>query len=153
LNHWLQYGPPYLVTMAPAPLSPSDPRAIHKHTTIPGTGLTYHYLLCRPNRPPRATILLLHGFPDLALGWRYQVPYLLDVLNLQVIVPDMLGYDRTSRPAAVDSYTCKNLSAHMAHLIHEVVGPGQQVFLGGHDWGGYLAWRLAMWHPDLIRGK
>lgn len=36
----------------------------------------------------------LHGFPDLSMGWRYQIPMLAD-MGLRVIAPDCLGYGRT----------------------------------------------------------
>ncbi|KAL3477605.1 Alpha/Beta hydrolase protein [Aspergillus californicus] len=88
--------------------------------------------------------------PDLGLGWRFQVPYLLS-LNLQVIVPDMLGYGQTSAPEAPEAYSFKTISSHLAKLIHEVTN-GNPIILGAHDWGAFLAWRLAIYHPELIRG-
>ncbi|KAH7027407.1 Alpha/Beta hydrolase protein [Microdochium trichocladiopsis] len=138
--------------MAPDALTPTDPRVQHKFIPIPGTDITYHCLLATPSggSKPRATILLIHGFPDIALGWRYQVPYLLS-LNLRVIVPDMLGYGQTSAPMAREVYTYKNMCTHMAHIVKTIVDrPGEKVLLGGHDWGGYTAWRLAMWYPELF---
>lgn len=40
------------------------------------------------------TLSQIHGFPDLSMGWRYQIPALLK-LGLRVVVPDCLGYGRT----------------------------------------------------------
>ena len=87
------------------------------------------------------------------MGWRFQVLYLLS-LGLQVIVPDLLGYGQTSAPDAFAEYSLKKMSAHMALLVREVVpDPSTHpVILGGHDWGAFLAWRLAIYHPDLFRG-
>jgi soluble epoxide hydrolase/lipid-phosphate phosphatase len=82
------------------------------------------------------------------MGWRFQVPYLLS-LNLQVIVPDMLGYGQTSAPDPPSEYTLKKMSAHIANIINEVTD--KPVILGGHDWGAFLAWRVAMYHPKLLR--
>ncbi len=132
-------------------LAPSDPRATH-HTAVI-RGKTYHYLLAQPDSaPPAATILLLHGFPDLSLGWRYQVP-LLTSLGLQVVVPDLLGYGQTDAPDALEPYAMKSMAADMAELVRRVVpADGERVILGGHDWGGALVWRMALWHPDLVRG-
>jgi len=81
------------------------------------------------------------------MGWRFQVPYLLS-LGLQVIVPDMLGYGQTSAPDAAEEYSLKKMSAHMARLIRTVTD--KPVILGGHDWGAFFAWRLAMYYPDLF---
>lgn len=36
----------------------------------------------------------IHGFPDLSMGWRYQIPTLLN-LGLRVVAPDCMGYGRT----------------------------------------------------------
>lgn len=42
----------------------------------------------------KATVFLIHGWPDLSYGWRYQIPFLIQQ-NMQVVVPDMMGYGRT----------------------------------------------------------
>lgn len=135
--------------MTPDALTPDDNRVKHEFISIPGTDITYHCLVATPPAgKPRSTILLLHGWPDIAMGWRYQVPYLLS-LNLRVVVPDMLGYGQTSAPAAREVYTYKNMCVHMAHIV-KTIAPGQKILLGGHDWGANTAWRLAMWYPQLF---
>ncbi|KAL4783261.1 alpha/beta-hydrolase [Aspergillus varians] len=134
--------------MALTPLAPNDSRVEHKFATV-AEGTTYHYMLAKPDGEPAATVLLLHGWPDLGLGWRFQVPYLLS-RNLQVIVPDMLGYGQTTAPDFPASYSLKTMSGHLASLINDVTS-GSPVILGGHDWGAILAWRFAIYHPELIR--
>lgn len=136
--------------MAVDKLKPNDPRV--QSLTANVRGKTYKYILAKPEgQPPRATALLIHGWPDLGFGWRYQVPYLTS-LGLQVIVPDQLGYGRTDAPQDLSLYSLKNVADDMAELVAQVAGPGEQIILGGHDWGGAAAWRLALWHPKLIRG-
>lgn len=94
--------------------------------------------------------------PDLAYGWRFQVPYLLN-LGLQVVVPDMLGYGETSAPESLTHYSLKSMSNHIAQLITSVssVESGTKsplpVIIGAHDWGAFLAWRLALYSPELVR--
>jgi len=92
----------------------------------------------------------VHGWPDLSFGWRYQVPFLLS-LGLRVIVPDMLGYGRTDAPEAVAEYSMKKIAGDLAALVAHVVGPGERIILGGHDWGGVVVWKMAMWRPELVR--
>ncbi|KIW04642.1 uncharacterized protein PV09_04387 [Verruconis gallopava] len=133
--------------MAPDALVPNDPRVKHKFIKIKGTDIIYYYVLAEPAKP-RATVLLFHGFPDLGIGWRYQVPYLLS-LNLRVIVPDMLGYGKTSAPDSPEEYSFKKMCDQMAYVINEIV-PEKRVILGGHDWGAFMAWRMAMWYPELL---
>ena len=41
-----------------------------------------------------ATLFQIHGFPDISMGWRYQIPMLLS-LGLRVVAPDCMGYGRT----------------------------------------------------------
>ncbi|KAG7115590.1 Epoxide hydrolase srdG like protein [Verticillium longisporum] len=112
---------------------------------------TYHYLLSKPKGPPLGTIVLLHGFPDLSYGWRYQMPSL-TAAGYQVVAPDMLGYGRSSAPTSLARFTLKNMADDLAALVRTIVGRHEQVILGGHDWGGALVYRAALWHPALYRG-
>lgn len=86
--------------------------------------------------------------PDLGMGWRYQVPYLVS-LGLKVIVPDMLGYGQTSAPESPDEYRMRKMASHIAAIIK--ANADQPVILGGHDWGAALVWQVTMYYPDLIR--
>ncbi|KAM5529743.1 epoxide hydrolase [Fusarium oxysporum f. sp. phaseoli] len=110
---------------------------------------TYHYLRARPAGIPKGTILLLHGFPDFSYGWRYQVPVLAS-LGYQVIIPDMLGYADTSSPPDLSNWAEKQLSIDMAELLGQLV-PGEQVIVGGHDWGAGLTYKFAIWYPELVK--
>lgn len=144
------YRSPHLSSTMPVDkLKPSDPRV--ESLTASVRGKTYHYLLGKPTGTPRATILLVHGWPDLSFGWRHQVPYLLS-LGLQVIVPDQIGYGGTDAPQELALYSLKSVSDDLAELVRQICGPEETIFLGGHDWGGMLVWRFAQWHPALIRG-
>ena len=83
------------------------------------------------------------------MTWRHQVP-LLTSFNLRVIIPDMLGYGRTSCPTDPAEYAYKKISHHLKCLVEKVLGLEARVIVGGHDWGAVVAWRMAMWHPDLV---
>ncbi|KAI1801121.1 alpha/beta-hydrolase [Daldinia bambusicola] len=119
------------------------------HSVIVGDN-TYHYLRALPSGEPKGNVLLLHGFPDLPYGWKYQVP-LFTSLGYQVIVPEMLGYGYTSSPSELDAFSFKNMSSDLAALLDQIL-PEQQVILGGHDWGAGLVWRFAMYYPELFKG-
>ncbi|QSZ36219.1 hypothetical protein DSL72_007345 [Monilinia vaccinii-corymbosi] len=129
-------------------LIPDDPRVEHKYSTIED-GITYHYMLAKPHGRAHATVILLHGWPDLGFGWRFQVPHLTS-LGFRVVIPDMLGYGQTSSPTSPQEYSMKRMSGHIAHIIREVTT--EPIILGGHDWGALLAWRIAIYYPSLIRG-
>ncbi|KAH6888661.1 Alpha/Beta hydrolase protein [Thelonectria olida] len=129
-------------------LVPNDPRVTVETAQI--RGKRYEYMVGKPEGEPVATMVLLHGFPDLGFGWRYQVPYFVS-LGFQVVVPDMLGYGGTEAPEALEEYTLKNIAADVNELARKFVGEEGQIILGGHDWGGAAVWRVALWYPELIK--
>ncbi|KAH7162532.1 Alpha/Beta hydrolase protein [Dactylonectria estremocensis] len=133
--------------MSSAKLVPNDPRV--KTETAQIRGKNYKYIVGKPEGEPIDTIVLIHGFPDLGFGWRCQVPYFMS-LGFQVVVPDMIGYGGTDAPEALEEYTYKSVAADINELARKFVGEGQ-IILGGHDWGGVVAWRLTMWYPELIK--
>ncbi|KAK7998966.1 bifunctional epoxide hydrolase 2 [Apiospora marii] len=128
-------------------LVPNDPRVEHKFAKI-SDEITYHYMLVKPEGTPKTTVVLIHGWPDLGMGWRFQVPMLLS-MGLQVVVPDMLGYGQTSAPESHEHYTMKKMCGHIAQVIKEVTP--QPIILGGHDWGGFFIWRFTMYYPEMVR--
>ncbi|KAF4121315.1 alpha/beta hydrolase fold [Geosmithia morbida] len=130
-------------------LKPNDPRVRYETTTL--RGKTYSYILGEGDDVSKGTILLIHGFPDIAFGWRCQIPHLMS-LGYRVVAPEMLGYGGTDAPADESQWAHRSVSADMAELARKFVGSTGQIVLGGHDWGGALVWRMTLWHPELIRG-
>lgn len=111
----------------------------------------YHYLYSKPPKgESRGTFLLFHGFPDISYGWRYQI-VLLHSLGYEVVAPDMLGYGRSSVPTDLGEYAAKTQADDMA-VLAERIAHGRQVFIGGHDFGVLVAYRIAMYYPNLVRG-
>ncbi|KAF2643752.1 alpha/beta-hydrolase [Massarina eburnea CBS 473.64] len=97
-----------------------------------------------------ARSLLFHGFPDFYYAWRYQIPFLTS-LGYRVLAPDMLSYADTDAPCDLSNYALKKMSADMVELIEKVVGKGERVVLGGHDWGAGLAYGFALHFPDSLK--
>jgi epoxide hydrolase 4 len=91
--------------------------------------------------------LCLHGFPEHAYSWRHQMP-LLSKLGYRVWAPNLRGYGATDSPQEIDAYAIDILVADVAALI--AASGAKKVLLLAHDWGGALAWILAMRRPDLI---
>jgi pimeloyl-ACP methyl ester carboxylesterase len=136
-----------LTTMT-SKLVPNDPRVREETTSI--RGKQYNYILGEPEGTPIETVFLIHGFPDMNFGWRNQIPYLVS-LGLRVVAPNMLGYAGTSCPDDLAQFSHKSISADIKELATKFVGDKGQIILGGHDWGGALVWRTALWHPELIK--
>ncbi|RMZ83042.1 hypothetical protein DV738_g1314, partial [Chaetothyriales sp. CBS 135597] len=126
-----------------------DPRVSLRSIYLNGRSYGYIYHPRHPNTPNRGTIVLIHGFPDLAFGWRYQIPFLAS-LGLDVIAPDCIGYGRTDSPEhGLGDFTFKRIADDVAALSAQLnLG---RILLGGHDWGGAVVYRIALYHPQLIR--
>lgn len=91
--------------------------------------------------------LCLHGFPEHACSWRHQMP-LLARLGYRVWAPNLRGYGGTDSPLPVSAYKTRTLVEDVAALIR--AANARETLVLAHDWGGALAWSLAMEQPQLI---
>lgn len=85
--------------------------------------------------------LCLHGFPEHAFCWRYQLPFLAR-LGYTAWAPNLRGYGRSSRPKKVDDYKLEHLVNDVAGLI-DAAGAGSTLLIA-HDWGGLIAWMFTL---------
>jgi len=85
--------------------------------------------------------LLLHGFPEHAVMWRHLVGPL-TAAGHRVWAVNQRGYGATTRPLEKDAYSLEALTADVAGLI-DAANP-TSVSLIGHDWGGFIAWVVAI---------
>lgn len=91
-------------------------------------------------------IVLIHGFPDFWYTWRAQFPELSK--HHQVVAIDQRGYNLSDKPEGVENYTSDKLVGDVAAVIKHF---GQdKAIVVGHDWGGLVAWSLAMTRPELV---
>ncbi len=105
---------------------------------VEANGLTFEVNQCGSGR---RLALCLHGFPELAYSWRYQLPVLAN-LGYRAWAPNLRGYGRSSRPPFVEDYCLEDLLDDVAGLID--AADIEEVLLLGHDWGGVIAWAFAM---------
>src|SRR3954469_2611719 len=92
-------------------------------------------------------VLLLHGFPEFWYGWRQQIAPLVEA-GFPVAPPDLRGYNLSSRLDGFTEYTADKPAEDIHGLIHELGAESAMVV--GHDWGGTVAWTLAMNHPEVV---
>jgi pimeloyl-ACP methyl ester carboxylesterase len=92
-------------------------------------------------------VVLLHGFPDFWYGWRHQLAPLA-AAGFRVVALDLRGYNLSERPARVEDYTPRRVSADVAAAIERLGGCANAVV--GHDWGGVIAWHLSVTRPDVL---
>ena len=93
-------------------------------------------------------VLLIHGFPELAISWRAQVQALAEA-GYRAVAPDMRGYGGTDRPRETGDHTILHLVGDMVDLVR-ALGETHAVVVG-HDWGAPVAWHCALLRPDMFR--
>src|SRR3954454_17862827 len=92
-------------------------------------------------------VVLLHAFPEFWYAWRSQIAPLA-AAEFRVAAPDTRGYTLSSRPQEAAAYDTGALAEDIGALIRE--RGAETAMLVGHDWGGTLAWTLAMNHPEVV---
>lgn len=108
--------------------------------------VTLHVVLAGP--PKGEPVVLLHGFPEFWYAWRKPMA-LLAKAGFRVIVPDQRGYDLSDKPDGIEAYTVDKLAADVAGLIAAL--GYQRANLAAHDWGGGVAWQVAIRHPERVK--
>ena len=109
-----------------------------RHRYLPVNGVRLHVVTA--GAATRPAIVLLHGFPDAAFGWRYQIPRLVSE-GFFVIAPDLRGANLSSRPDAVNAYRIREFVQDLRELADAF--SLRDYALAGHDFGGAVAWTLA----------
>lgn len=112
-----------------------------EHHYVQVNGIRMHYA---QSGAGERLIVLLHGFPECWYSWRHQFEALSRYGT--VVAPDMRGYNETEKPAW--GYELNTLVADIAGLI-TALGRERAVVVG-HDWGGAIAWSLAIARPECI---
>ena len=90
-------------------------------------------------------VILIHGWPESWYSWRDQIPAIA-AAGYHVIAPDMRGYGGSDKPAAVEDYDIKHLSADIVGLV-DAMGEKRAILIG-HDWGSIVTWNSVLLHPD-----
>ena len=92
-------------------------------------------------------VVLLHGFPEFWFGWRQQIAPLA-AAGFRVVAPDTRGYNLSSKPEGFEAYGVDLLADDIRGFIRELGAESAQ--LVGHDWGGSIAWTVAMNPPEVV---
>lgn len=92
-------------------------------------------------------VVFCHGFPDLAFGWRYQLATTA-AAGFHAIAPDQRGYGGSTAPADVAAYGLTELTGDLVALLDTL--EIERACFVGHDWGGFVAWAMAVLHPNRV---
>lgn len=93
-------------------------------------------------------VMLLHGIPDSAAGWREQIEPLVSA-GYRIIAPDLLGAGESEIAPGVAPYTRPKQVA-MTLAVIDSLGVATLHALIGHDRGAGTAWAFAAAHPTRL---
>jgi pimeloyl-ACP methyl ester carboxylesterase len=114
-----------------------------EHHNADSNGVKIHYAAI--GKGP--LVVMIHGFPDFWYTWRKQMDALSG--HYRVVAVDQRGYDLSDRPSGVEQYSMPLLVNDIGAVIR--AEGGAKAVIVGHDWGGAVAWTLAMTHPDWLQ--
>jgi len=117
------------------------PAIHHDYAIVNGVRLHYAQAGAGP------LILFLHGFPEFWYCWKNQIEEF--GRDYKAVAPDLRGYNLSDRPAEVKHYKARVLVEDIRQLAARL--DTDRFVLVAHDWGGALAWGLAIAYPELLR--
>ncbi len=131
-----------LVAAAASPVLAAgiDDKVTHGYADSNGVKIHYAKMGSGP------LIVMIHGFPDYWYTWRDQMEGLAD--RFTVVAMDQRGYNLSDKPAGVENYDMRLLVGDVLAVIKHVGQP--KAIVVGHDWGGVVAWQVAMNVPQVV---
>ena len=113
-----------------------------KHHYANNDGVKIHYVTLGEG----SLIVMMHGFPDYWYTWRNQMTEL--SRQYKVAAVDLRGYNKSDKPKGVENYTMSHLIGDVVSVIKDA-GYSKAIIIG-HDWGGAIAWQVAMNVPQVV---
>jgi pimeloyl-ACP methyl ester carboxylesterase len=142
------HGGPGVTTARDAP--PDVPAVWPEKVYYRSVAVLGHRIFYRESgRAGRPVVLLLHGFPASSHSYRELIPLLSG--RYHVLAPDYLGSGFSDRPSPDEiTYRFDLLAEHVTGFV-EALGIGQYV-LYMQDFGSPVGFRVALAHPECLRG-
>ena len=119
---------------------------ITEHTVENERHRTFYLAAGSPDARP---IVFVHGWPELSISWRHQLPCFAD-LGFRAVAPDMRGYGRSGVYRRHEDYALQHIVRDMIDLL-DALGRDKAIWVG-HDWGSPVVWALASHHPERCFG-
>lgn len=114
--------------------------------TIQGQQLKMAYMDVTPAQPNGHTVMLLHGKNFSGAYWGQTAKRLSDA-GYRVIIPDQLGFGKSSKPVTLQ-YTFQLLAQNTRAILDTL--QINKIDLLGHSMGGMIATRFALMYPERI---
>ena len=128
--------------LAAVTLQASDFESRVKQGFADSNGVKIHYATIGSG----PLIVMIHGFPDFWYTWRRQMEGLAD--KYQCVAIDQRGYNLSDKPEGVENYDVRLLVGDVIAVIKHL-GKDKAIIVG-HDWGGLVAWQLALNAPQYV---
>ena len=119
--------------------------ALEQKRVVLGNGIELDVVDEGPRDAP--VLIFLHGFPESHRTWRHQIAHFAD--RFRCIAPDQRGYRGSSKPQDVSDYTPDKLIGDIFLLVAAL--DVKDFTVVGHDWGGAIAWGVALAGQDTGR--
>jgi pimeloyl-ACP methyl ester carboxylesterase len=115
-----------------------------EHGYADSNGVKIHYAALGDKKNP--LIVMIHGFPDFWYSFRDQMVALSP--DYYVVAIDQRGYNLSDKPKGVENYDMRLLVGDVVAVIKHL--GREKAIIVGHDWGGAVAWTLAMHVPQVV---
>jgi epoxide hydrolase 4 len=90
--------------------------------------------------PSKPLMLFMHGFPEFWFAWRNIAPAFAS--DYYCVAPDLRGFNLSSMPEGAGEYKAYKIAQDiylLAQALHKT-----EAVLVSHDWGGAVAWSMAI---------
>lgn len=114
-----------------------------QYATLPN-GIRLHYASAGERGKP--LLIFLHGFPEFWFAWHTQLQAFGD--RYFAVAPDLRGFNLSDMPKEVSDYRPKLITQDIEQLIAHL--GYQRCVMVAHDWGGAIAWNIAISKPALL---
>lgn len=111
-----------------------------------GQDLQMAYMDVHPEKPNGKTVVLLHGKNFNGAYWKQTIKALTDD-GYRVVVPDQIGFGKSSKPVGYQ-FTFQQLAMNTRAVLDAL--QLDKICLLGHSMGGMLAARFALMYPEKI---
>jgi pimeloyl-ACP methyl ester carboxylesterase len=118
---------------------------LRSHTVVVDD-LELHVVEAGPEDGP--LVVLLHGFPEFWYVWHRQLAQLA-AAGFRAVAPDQRGYNASDKPKGIEAYRIEHLVGDISGLIRAL--GYDRASVAAHDWGGGVAWYLAILQPERVR--
>ncbi len=104
------------------------------------------YMDVEATKPNGKTVVLLHGKNFNGAYWKTTIQAL-NKEGFRVIVPDQIGFGKSSKPTSYQ-YTFQQLAINTKAILDTL--NIDKIYLLGHSMGGMLATRFALMYPETV---